>query len=80
MPSSEAAIFQGYAMNQERIRRQIRERISVPLSTAGKALGLGRRATRAAVDAGEIPVNRGGGKETVPTDWLRPKVLLDDQA
>ena len=66
-------------MDQERIRRQIRERISVPLSIAGKALGLGRRATRAAADAGEIPTNRGGGKETVPTDWLRPKVLLNEK-
>jgi len=60
-------------MDQERIRRQIRERI------AGKALGLGRRATRAVADAGEIPTNRGGGKETVPTDWLRPKVLLNEK-
>jgi hypothetical protein len=65
-------------MTYERIRRQIKEQISVPLFTAGKD-GLGRRATRAAANAGEIPVNRGGGKETVPTDWLRPKVLLDDR-
>ena len=63
-------------MDHDYIRRQILTRISVPLATAGKALGLGRRATRAAADAGEIPVNRGGGKETVPTAWLRPKVML----
>jgi hypothetical protein len=67
-------------MDYQRIRRLIRERISVPLPTAGAALGLGRKATKDAVAAGEIPVNRAGGKETVPCDWLRPRVFLDNVA
>jgi hypothetical protein len=68
----------GCVTDQERIRRQISERISVPLSTAAKALGLGRRATRAAVEAGEIPVFAAGGKETVTTDWLKQQLRIED--
>ena len=50
----------------------------MPLSTAAKALGLGRRATRAAVEAGEIPVFAAGGKETVATDWLKQQLRIED--
>ncbi len=46
----------------------------------GQALGLGRSATYAAAQRGEIPTLRIGGKVLVPTACLRRMLQLDQVA
>jgi hypothetical protein len=65
-------------MDDDAIRRAIDKRLALPLVAAGRALGLGRRAAKAAAAAGDIPVIEAGGKETVPTSWLRQILHLGD--
>jgi hypothetical protein len=61
-------------MNDDAIRRALHNRLALPLLAAGRALGLGRRRTKAAAAAGQIPVTPTG---TVPTSWLRHALQLD---
>jgi hypothetical protein len=61
-------------MNDDAIRRALDTRLALPLVAAGRALGLGRRRTKAAAEAGQIPVTPAG---TVPTWWLRQALQLD---
>ena len=65
-------------MTNEEIEREIRQKLSVRQAVAFRALGLGKRAGKAAVDAGRIPVIAAAG--TVPTPWLRQQLLLDEVA
>jgi hypothetical protein len=53
---------------RRKIEAAIRSRLAVPLLTAGRALGLGRRRTLAAAERGLIPCSDLG---TVSTTWLR---------
>jgi hypothetical protein len=56
------------------------ERPTIPLwPTGGRALGLGRSATYAAANRGEIPVIRLGGRVVVPTAALRRMLQLEEQ-
>ena len=65
-------------MDNDEIRRQISTRLAVPLSVAGKALGLGRHAAHTAADRGDIPTVRWGGKQApVPTSWLKQVLGLE---
>jgi hypothetical protein len=61
-------------MDDDEIRRALNTRLALPLVAAGRALGLGRRRTKAAAEAGQIPVTPAG---TVPTSWLRQALQLD---
>ena len=57
------------------------EQPTVPLwPTTGQALGLGRSATYAAAERGEIPTIRLGGRIIVPTAALRQLLQLDQVA
>ncbi len=57
------------------------EQPTVPLwPTTGQALGLGRSATYAAAERGEIPTIRLGGRIIVPTAALRQLLQLDQLA
>jgi hypothetical protein len=51
----------------------------VAVPTAGKAFGLGRNSTYAAVKSGELPSVRIGGKIAVPTAPLRKMLGLGEQ-
>ena len=66
-------------MDYAELRRQIFERLALPKYKAGRALGWGRHATDAAVEAGAMPVID-GPKQTVPTEWLRQKLQLSGDA
>jgi hypothetical protein len=61
-------------MDDNKIRRAIATRLALPLTPAGRALGLGRRKTREEANAGRIPTTP---SNTVPTSWLRQVLLLD---
>jgi hypothetical protein len=61
-------------MDDDTIRRALQTRLALPLVAAGRALGLGRRRTKAAAEAGQIPVTPAG---TVPTSWLKQMLQLD---
>ena len=63
-------------MDDKAIRRALNSRLALPLVAAGRALGLGRRRTKAAAEAGKIPVTPAG---TVPTEWLRQVLQLDHE-
>ncbi len=68
-------------MTDDEIRREILTKLAVPLPTAGKALGLGEDAARAAAERGDIPTIPWGGKSPpVPTSWLRKVLGLNNQA
>jgi hypothetical protein len=62
-------------MTDKEIERDIRRRLAIGKYKAGRALGWGRRATDAAVAAGQMPIIP-GPKETVPTSWLRKQLGL----
>jgi hypothetical protein len=65
-------------MTDKEIERDIREKLTVPLwPTTGRALGLGRNATYAAAQRGEIETIA-VKKRPVSTAWLRRKLGLDD--
>lgn len=54
---------------------------TVPLwPTAGQAIGLGRNATYAAAERGDIPTIRIRGRIVVPTAPLRRMLGLDDRS
>lgn len=61
-------------MTDEEIKHEIRHKLSVRQPVAFQALRLGRRAGKAAIKAGNIPVTTAG---TVPTPWLREQLMLD---
>ena len=61
-------------MDDDAIRQAIQARLALPLVTAGRALGLGRRRSKAAAAAGQIPVTPAG---TVPTSWLKQVLQID---
>jgi hypothetical protein len=61
-------------MDDQAIRRALDTRLALPLIPAGRALGLGRRKTKAAAAAGQIPLTSTG---SVPTVWLRQQLQLD---
>jgi hypothetical protein len=61
-------------LTDEAVEREIREKLAVRKPVAFRALRLGRRAGKAAVDAGLIPIIAAAG--TVPTPWLRQQLLL----
>jgi hypothetical protein len=63
-------------MDAKSLAERLNSRLAVPLVLAGEALGLGRRRTKEAADAGKIPVTSAG---TVPTSWLRQQLRLADQ-
>jgi len=62
-------------MTHNAIEREIRHKLAVGKYKAGRALGWGRRATDAAVAAGQMPIIP-GPKPTVPTSWLRKQLGL----
>jgi len=62
-------------ISDREIEREIREKLALGKYRAGRALGWGRRATDAAVEAGHMPVIR-GARPTVPTSWLRAQLRL----
>ena len=64
-------------MDNSELRRAVKERLTLPKYLAGRALGLGRRATDQAVAEGSMPIIRCGPKETVPTEWLRKKLQIE---
>jgi hypothetical protein len=66
-------------MTDEEIRRQILEKLSVKQAVAFRALCLGKRAGKAAVADGSIPVIEVPG-EPVPSQWLREKLMLSEHA
>ena len=61
-------------MDAKSIRRALDERLGLPLSQTGWALGLGRHKTKVAAAKGKIPVNEAG---TVPTWWIKRALGLD---
>ena len=61
-------------MDDNAIRRALMTRLALTLPKAGRALGLGRRRTKQAASAGQIPVTPTG---TVPTSWLRTVLRID---
>jgi hypothetical protein len=65
-------------MTDEEIRKEIMTKLAVPLSVAGKALGLGPHATKEAEKRGDIPTLPWGGKQPpVPTSWLKQVLGLE---
>jgi len=60
-------------MTDDQIRQEILTKLAVPAwPVAGRALGLGRHATRTAAARGDIPTLPWAGKQPpVPTAWLR---------
>jgi hypothetical protein len=65
-------------MTDMEIKEKIQQKLAVSQALAFQALGMGRRAGKAAVAAGEIPVTPGAG--TVPTQWLRAALMLNEAA
>jgi hypothetical protein len=62
----------------DEIREAIMTKLTVPLwPTAGRALGLGRSATYAAAERGEIPTITLGAKRPVPTASLRKMLGME---
>jgi hypothetical protein len=62
----------------DEIKRALMEKVSVPPQIAGKAFGLGRNASYAAVKNGDLPSIRIGNKIAVPTAPLRRKLGIED--
>jgi hypothetical protein len=62
-------------MTDEEIKEEIKQKLSVRQPVAFRALRLGRRAGKAAVNAGSIPVTASG---SVPSLWLRTQLMMDD--
>ena len=61
------------------IRKALTERVSVPVEVAGKAFGLGRNSSYAAVKNGNLPSIRIGNKIAVPTAPLRRMLGLETE-
>jgi hypothetical protein len=59
------------------IKRALTERVSIPVEVAGKAFGLGRNSSYAAVKNGGLPSIRIGNKIAVPTAPLRKMLQID---
>ena len=62
-------------LTDEAVEREIREKLAVRKPVAFRALRLGRRAGKAAVDAG-LDTDHIAAAGTVPTPWLRQQLLL----
>jgi hypothetical protein len=63
-------------MDHSELRRAVKEYLTLSKYQAGKALGMGRRATDQAVAEGKMPVI--GPKETVPTAWIRKQLQIEE--
>ena len=68
-------------MTEDEIRHDILSKLSVPVwPHTGKALGLSRNYTYAAVRRNEIPAIRIGKRLTVPTEYLRTALRLESRS
>ena len=63
-------------MNDKEVEQQIRQRLTVKQRLAFRALGLGKRAGKAAVADGSIPTIDVPG-QPVPTEWLRQQLMIN---
>jgi hypothetical protein len=63
-------------MGLDEVREMLSSEATVPLLTAGKALGLTRNKTYQAAIDGEIEVLQFGRLKRVPTAWLGKKLGL----
>jgi hypothetical protein len=63
--------------NYAKLAEAICQQLALPKYAAGRALGLGRRATDNAVREGKIPIIDGGPKQSVPCSWLREQLRLE---
>jgi hypothetical protein len=71
----------GYHMTEEEIKRDILEKLSVPLwPHTGWALNLKRGATYDAERRGKIPTTGVSRKKDVPTAWIRNKLNINPSA
>jgi hypothetical protein len=64
----------------DEVKRALTEKVSVPPVIAGRAFGLGRNASYAAVKNGDFPSVRIGNKIAVPTAPLRRKLGIENGA
>jgi hypothetical protein len=64
----------------DQIKRELSEKLTVSVETAGKAFGLGRNSAYAAVRSGDIPGIRIGGKIAVPTAQIRKMLGIETEA
>jgi hypothetical protein len=64
----------------EELKCALREKLTVSVEVAGKALGIGRSSAYEACRAKEIPSIRIGGKIVVPTAGLRKMLGIEAAA
>lgn len=63
----------------EELKRELREKLTVSVEVAGKALGLGRNSAYEACRTLQIPNIRLGGKIVCPTAPLRKMLGIEDK-
>jgi hypothetical protein len=62
------------------VKQAIRERLSVSVEIAAKALGVSVASAHSAIRAGQLPAIKVGGRHVIPTAGLRKLLLLEEAA
>jgi hypothetical protein len=65
-------------MTDAEVRREIMNKLAVPVPLAGRAIGgLSRGSSYEAAKRGEIPTIEIGRRKAVPTSWLRSRLGIE---